>query len=53
MTERIIDVVMAVVGGLGVGFVWGFYLGVVHGAHAWRKWALARQAKQEAEGKAE
>ena len=31
-----------------IGFIWGFYLGCVHGAVAWRRWALGEQAKRKA-----
>lgn len=33
---------------LGAVFMWGYYLGIVHGAPAWRLWALEQQAKRNA-----
>lgn len=32
--------------GLLVSFFFGFYLGVVHGANAWREWAVEQRRKR-------
>lgn len=47
------DLLAFVVGGATAAgcWLWGFWCGVVHGAPAWRRLALARQAARQAAAK--